>query len=123
MSLLKRVERAQQQAVEKSGALDAAANGAVADVGTPAPAPAPAAAPAPAPVPVLVPAATQRAQSAAREEMLLGIRQRLQEEVSRASTALFDAAATTDVQARVGAIIDRVVRANGFAVTGTSACA
>ncbi len=114
MSLLKRVERAQQQAVEKSGAQDAGANGAVADVG----APAPARAPAPAPAPVLVPAATQRAQSAAREELLLGIRQRLQEEVSRASTALFDAAAATDVQARVGAIVDRVVRANGFAVTG-----
>ena len=75
-------------------------------------------APPPAPVPVLVPAATQRAQTAAREELLLGIRQRLQEEVSRASTALFDAAAATDVQARVGAIVDRVVRANGFAVTG-----
>ncbi len=116
MSLLKRVERAQQQAVEKSGARDAAANGAVADVGAPAPTQPPA--PAPASVPVLVPAATQRAQNAAREELLLGIRQRLQEEVSRASTALFDAAAATDVQARVGTIVDRVVRANGFAVTG-----
>ena len=118
MSLLKRVERAQQQAVEKAGALDAGANGAVAEVGTPAPAPAAAPAPAPAPAPVLVPAATQRAQTAAREELLLGIRRRLQEEVSRASTALFDAAAATDVQARVAAIVDRVVRANGFAVTG-----
>jgi pilus assembly protein CpaF len=116
LSLLKRVERAQQRAVEKAGALDAGANGAVAEVGTPAPAPA--AAPAPAPVRVLVPAATQRAQTAAREELLLGIRRRLQEEISRASTALFDAAAATDVQARVAAIVDRIVRANGFAVTG-----
>jgi pilus assembly protein CpaF len=113
LSLLKRVERAQQQAVEKSGALEAGANGAA-----PPPAAPPPAAPAPAPAPVLVPAAAQRAQTAAREELLLGIRQRLQEEVSRASTALFDAAAAADVQARVGTIVDRVVRANGFAVTG-----
>jgi pilus assembly protein CpaF len=111
LSLLKRVERAQQQAIEKSGVPDADAQGAASD--------APAAAPAPAPPPVLVPAATQRAQTAAREELLLGIRRRLQDEVSHASTQLFDAAAAADVQARVGTIVDRVVRANGFAVTGT----
>ena len=109
MSLLKRVERAQQQAVEKGGAPETGANGA-------APTPD---APAPEPGRVLAPAATQRAQTAARDELLLGIRRRLQDEVSRASSQLFDAAASTDVQARVEAIIDRVIRANGFAVTGT----
>ena len=89
MSLLRRVERAQQGA-------DAQNAGTV--------------------TPVLAPAATRLAQVAAREELLREIRLRLQEEVSRASSSLFDAAAT-DVHARVEAIVDRVIRANGFAVT------
>jgi pilus assembly protein CpaF len=90
MTLRSRVERAQQ--------------------GTGAPADAPVA-------PVLVPAATQRA-SAAREELLHGIRLRLQDEVNNASGQLFSAAAATEVQARVETLVDRVIRANGFAVTG-----
>jgi len=69
--------------------------------------------------PVPVPVAAQRAQTAAREELLRAVRQRLQEEVSRASSQLFDAATATEVQARVEAIIDRVIRAEGFAVTGS----
>jgi pilus assembly protein CpaF len=69
--------------------------------------------------PVRAPAAAQRAQTAAREELLREVRQRLQDEVNRASSQLFDAATATEVQARVEAIIDRVIRANGFAVTGT----
>ena len=92
MSLLKRLERAQQGP----------------DVRDVVPA-------APVPVPV----AAQRAQTAAREELLRAVRQRLQEEVSRASSQLFDAATATEVQARVEAIIDRVIRAEGFAVTGS----
>jgi pilus assembly protein CpaF len=92
VSLLKRLERAQQGA----------------DVRDVVPA-------APVPVPV----AAQRAQTAAREELLKAVRQRLQDEVSRASSQLFDAATATEVQARVEAIIDRVIRAEGFAVTGT----
>ncbi|HSW40918.1 MAG TPA: ATPase, T2SS/T4P/T4SS family [Patescibacteria group bacterium] len=91
MSLLKRVERAQQ-------------GGVVTDAGQVAPG--------------LVPAAAQRAQTAVREELLREIRQRLQDEVNRASSLLFDAAAATEVQARIETIIDRVIRANGFAVTG-----
>ncbi len=90
MSLLRRVERAQQGA-------DAQNAGTV--------------------TPVLAPAATRLAQVTAREELLREIRLRLQEEVSRASSSLFDAAAT-DVHARVEALVERVIRANGFAVTG-----
>jgi len=92
VSLLKRLERAQQGA----------------DVRDVVPA-------APVPVPV----AAQRAQTAAREELLRAVRQRLQDEVSRASSQLFDAATASEVQARVEAIIDRVIRAEGFAVTGS----
>jgi pilus assembly protein CpaF len=108
LSLLKRVERAQQQA---AAAEAVAAGVSPADAATPAPPVAPVA-------PVLVPAATQRPQTAAREELLREIRQRLQDEVNHASSRLFEAAAPSEIQARVEAIIDRVIRANGFAVTG-----
>ncbi len=92
MSLLRRVERAQQGPDAKD------------------PAPAPAAAP---------PAAASRAQAAARDGLLHDIRTRLQEEVNKAPGSLFDAAAPSDVKTRVETIVDRVIRTNGFAVTGT----
>jgi pilus assembly protein CpaF len=49
--------------------------------------------------------------------LLHGIRVRLQDEVGSASTSLLDAEAS-DVHARIEGIVDRIIRANGFAVTG-----
>ena len=90
MSLLRRYERVQQGA----------------DAGPVAPVPSPV---TPRPV-----------QSSARKELLRDIRIRLQEAVSgAASESLFDTAAATDLQTRVEGIVDRVIRANNFAVTGT----
>jgi len=57
------------------------------------------------------------AQVAARGDRLRDIRLRLVDEVVGSSDALFDAGATTDVQAKVGTIVDRVIDANEFAVT------
>ncbi len=90
MSLLRRIERAQQGA-------DTQDAGAVA--------------------PVPPPAAPRAGQVAAREEYLRDIRLRLQNAVSAASDSLFDASAGTDVHGRVEAIVDEAIRTNGFAVT------
>jgi pilus assembly protein CpaF len=57
------------------------------------------------------------AQAAAREALLREIRVHLMDEASRASSSLFDAAAPAALRANVEALVDRVVRANGFAVT------
>jgi pilus assembly protein CpaF len=67
--------------------------------------------------PVPPPPALTKAQVAAREDLLHDIRLRLQGEVGNASTALLDAEAS-DVHARIEAIVDRIIRANGFIVTG-----
>jgi len=91
MSLLKRLEQAQQGA-------DAANAGEL--------------------VPVPPPASMKPAQAAAREALLRDIRLRLVDEVSGASDSLFDATTGTDLNARVAAIVDRIIHANGFAVTG-----
>ncbi len=91
MSLLRRVERAQQ--------------------GVDAPQQAPVA-------PTALSAAATRAQGTAREGLLRGIRERLQVEINNAPGSLFDAAAPGDVQTRVQTIVDRVIRTNDFAVTG-----
>jgi pilus assembly protein CpaF len=68
-----------------------------------------------APAPPL--AALKSAQAAAREELLQDIRLRLLDEVIGASDSLFDTAATTDVHTKVEAMLERIVRTNGFAVT------
>ncbi len=68
-------------------------------------------------MPLLRPSATQQAQTAAREELLRRIRARLQDAVNQTSSLLFDAAATDELRARVTVLVDRVVQANGFAVT------
>ncbi len=96
MSLLKRVERAQQQ----SGTPHA---------GAPASVP-----PAPAGAP---PASLNRVRVAAREEMLRDIRQLVQDEVQGALDSLLDVANPGDLQGKVATIVDRIVRAHGFAVT------
>jgi pilus assembly protein CpaF len=40
------------------------------------------------------------------------------DEISGASNALFDAAAATDIHGKVESVVDRLLRANGFTVTG-----
>src|SRR6266699_2644861 len=94
MSLLQRVERAQQAA-------EAAESNALVPV-APAPPPPPAAA----------------ARTPAREELLLDIRVRLQDEVIGAFDTLLDVSAT-DIRTKVEGIVDRVIAQNGFAVTRT----
>jgi pilus assembly protein CpaF len=63
------------------------------------------------------PTAAPRAQQvAAREEWLRDIRRRLQDEVIRASDALFNAE-QADLRKEVEAVVDHLIGANGFAVT------
>jgi pilus assembly protein CpaF len=120
MSLLKRVELAQRRA----GALDAGTP----DAGTPADrAPNTGTPVAGAPdagipvarelVPVMAPASPNAARLAAREDFLRDIRLRVQEQVTTAFDSLLDIANPADLHVKVQAIVDRIVRANGFAVT------
>ncbi len=96
MSLLQRLESAQQTA-ETRGA------GAAQSADTPAR--------------VAPPADLRLAQVAARGDRLRDIRLRLVDEVVGASDSLFDAASATDIQAKVGAIVDRVIEQHEFSVT------
>jgi len=90
MSLLQRIERAQQRADTTESGL----------------------------VPVIEPSiAPKPSQVAARAEWLREVRLRLQEAVIRASDSLPDGATPADVQREVEGIVDRVITANGFAVT------
>ena len=91
MSLLKRVERAQQLADDPT-----------------------AEAPVVAPPPPLPPSA---ARVAAREELLLAIRLRLQDEVMGAFDTLLDLTDETELLGRVEAIVDRVIRVQAYALT------
>lgn len=95
MSLLQRIERAQQRA-----------DGREVDPG------------AAAPMPVApTPAAPRQAQVAAREDWLRDIRRRLQDEVVRSSSSLFRATAEAGLHLEVEAIVDRLLAANAYAVT------
>jgi pilus assembly protein CpaF len=89
MSLLERVERAQQPAADPTAA------------------PPPPVVAAPPPTPERV---------AARDVLLREIRQKLQDEVQAVFTTLLDSKAE-DLRTKVEAIVDRVINANGFAVT------
>jgi pilus assembly protein CpaF len=91
VSLLKRVERAQQLADDPT-----------------------AEAPVVAPPPPLPPSA---ARVAAREELLLAIRLRLQDEVMGAFDTLLDLTDETELLGRVEAIVDRVIRVQAYALT------
>ncbi len=73
--------------------------------------------PALTPAPPTVAPVARLAQSAAREEYLRDIRLRLQEAVTGSTDTLFAAEAASDLRSKVEAIVDRVVRTNGFAVT------
>ncbi len=71
--------------------------------------------PAAAPRPVAQPPAATPAQDA-RQAFLRDIRLRLQEEVGNASRTLLEAP-EAELRAGIETIVDRIVRANGFAVT------
>ncbi len=90
MSLLKRVEQAQQRAVAPdAGAL----------------------------VPALPPAPPSPARVAAREELLRDIGLLLQDEIVGAFDSLLDVSNPTDLHSKVEAIVDRIIHVHGFAVT------
>ena len=93
MSLLQRIERAQQKASEATGQLAPSAI---------------------AVVPVTTPADRDRA--VARDAMLRELRVKLQSDVIRASGTLLTPGAT-DVRAELGGIVDRFLAANSVAVT------
>jgi len=126
MSLLQRVERAQQSLAQREEA--AAQQAAVEDQAKPgAPASAVVAArPAStALVPVMAPTtpaapppapAAPAPRTPAREALLLEIRHRLVAEVITAFDTLLEVGAT-DVRGKIEAIVDRTVSANGYAVT------
>jgi pilus assembly protein CpaF len=94
MSLLRRVERAQQ------AQRDLAASGSGELV------------PVMAPPPVLPP----QPRSATRDALLLDLRHRLVQEVINAFDTLLDVAAT-DIRPKIEAIVDRTIAMHGFAVT------
>jgi len=95
MSLMDRVERAQQRA---------GASAAEAPV---------VAAPPPAPIPELSPD-----QFAKRGELLHEFRLRLQDEVMGTFSTLLDVANPAELRAKVAVIVERTALAHGFAVTG-----
>ncbi len=95
MSLIERVERAQQR-VEAPEAK--------------APTPAPVAAPPPPP--------QSPDRVAMREELLHEFRLRLQDEVMTAFDKLLDVASPAELRSKVTVIVERVALAHGFAVTG-----
>ncbi len=90
MSLLQRVERAQQSA----------------STTTPV-----------EPEPVAPPAPQSPARTAAREELLLDIRLRLQDEVMSAFDSLLDDTDASNLLGKVEVIVDRIIRVHEFAVT------
>jgi pilus assembly protein CpaF len=105
MSLLKRVERAQQTAAEAMATPDAPASHAA-----PASAPVPAVMPVP-PVPIAPAGASDT-----RVEYLRDIREHLQEEVISTIGSLLDLQ-PGDVHAKVTTIVDRIVERHGYAIT------
>ncbi|HEY7133337.1 MAG TPA: ATPase, T2SS/T4P/T4SS family [Candidatus Limnocylindrales bacterium] len=129
MSLLRRVERAQQAAAERARANSPDAPD---TIGPPTSPPVPVMSPAPMAPPVPVaptpPAATSPTPSLpshralptervpTRDELLRDIRMRLQHEVVNAFDTLLDEQ-TTDVHTKIEGIVDRTVAQQGFAVT------
>jgi pilus assembly protein CpaF len=89
MSLMQRVERAQQGI----------------DVASPS-----------VPVPVMAPTPPSAAQVSGREELLRNIRLRLQAEVISAFDSLIDAK-PTEIRGKIEGIVDRTITLHGFAVT------
>jgi pilus assembly protein CpaF len=62
------------------------------------------------------PSAPKPRQQAARDDLLRGIRLRLVDQVVNASDSLFDAPAA-ELHAKIGVIVDRMIEADGFAIT------
>jgi pilus assembly protein CpaF len=98
MSLLQRVERAQQRAEAQAA--------------TPTTAP-----PEPPAPPTAPPVTLNPAQVAAREGSLRSVRLALVDEVSSESHSLFESSDPADLRAKVEGIVDRVINAKGFVVT------
>ena len=101
MSLIQRVERAQQQLAE------AAAPAAKKTV--------PVAPPPPPLAPVAIPVSS--GQRAAREDLLHEVRLRLQDEVMTAFDTLLDLKDPSELRTKVEAMVERVVNTQGYAVT------
>jgi pilus assembly protein CpaF len=93
MSLLQRVERAQQQLADTS------------EAGAPAPTPPP------------PPAPPSPARVAARDVLMRDVRVRLQDEVMGAFDTLLDIKDPAELQAKLEVIVDRIINVNGYAVT------
>ncbi len=93
MSLSQRVERAQREAETPSA-------GALVPVKPPTPPPAP-----------------TPGRSTAREELLQSIRLRLQDEVMNIYHSLRDVTEPADLHARLGQVVDEIIRTGEFAVT------
>jgi pilus assembly protein CpaF len=104
MSLLRRVERAQQQQEQLRQQGQGAENSMVP------------VAPEPEPAPVPVASVPSGNGLTVREAMIRDIKLRLQPEVVKSFDSLLDGT-PEDVSTRVGGIVDRVIAANSFAVT------
>ena len=114
MSLLRRVERAQQAAeLAQQGAGEATSSRPLVPVMSP-PARPPEGAGQGSPTPVPVLGAISR--SPVREDLMREIRMKLQAEVVNAFDTLLDIK-PAEVRERMEAIVDRTITANGFAVT------
>jgi pilus assembly protein CpaF len=126
MSLLRRVERAQQAAAERAANEARIANGELpVEVAEPTPPlvaiPIVAMPPEPPPMPAAAtPSTPTRAPRpegrTTRDDMIRDVRMRLQGEVVNAFDTLLDDHAT-DVKTKIEGIVDRTLAANGFAVT------
>ncbi len=110
MSLLRRVERAQQAAELARREREQPASGSEAMVPVMAPTP-----PAPPPMPMYQPAQAA-GRASAREDLLREIRLRLQAEVISAFDVLLDGE-PEEIQTRIEGIVDRTIALHGFAVT------
>ncbi len=109
MSLLRRVEQAQKQLQQQDED--------TANAWVPAPsAPSSPSEPVETPPPPSAPPAVPSQRSSARESLIREIKLRLQPEVENSFDTLLDVAAT-DVSTKIAGIVDRVIAANGFAVT------
>ena len=116
MSLLQRVERAQQAREQQQKAaeeVELTKSGAIVPVMAQPTAPAPVAPVAPvAPPPLLPP----QPRTPAREALLLEIKHQLVTQVIAAFDTLLDADAT-DIRGKMEGIVDRTITINGYAVT------
>jgi pilus assembly protein CpaF len=113
MSLLERQLRQEQAERDRATAAPVAPEIVPASADQPG---SPADAPPGTTLPAVIPEKSQVARNPAREELLQGIRVRLQTDVISAFDSLLDGEPGT-MQAKIEGIVDRVISANSFAVT------